>query len=675
MSRALGLTEDQLHGELYVAWLKDVRERPSPQALKRFRDIVERGMKDRDVVFRRQRLGVNVAITLSSLLAGSSLMKLDLYENVLRDTGCEAVSHLLRETPNLTYLNLGGNDIGSTGIQMLSSVIATHKRLQVLILGSADGDTHINRIDSTCAKILVEALSKSRSIKVLDLSRNPIGRGSQEAFPLIAALLQGSTVLQVLKLAGTEMQPESGLTIAQAVGRCPSLNVIDLHDNYLSHHTADAFGKLLTERAARAAPHSLKHILLNGNPALGERGAPALFKPLSLDRSVTHINVAGCNVTNEGLLVLCSSLITNTALLSIDLRNNHLTEDGCVEFARAIVKHPALTELHLGGNKLKDDGACALASILESNTILQSLDLSSAGIGDRGVIALGVALSSNKSLHTLQLSDNHISEEGGTAFAALLEKNRTLQHCNLKGNSMFHCTLLAAMKIVNRNMQLKQDEVPSKLRKEVVQLHYQLYKLEEAKNELAVQQANKQEADRKQEHYEAMFRTQETQYRDEKKSLSDQLKHMEESCKDLESQIAAIAENFKKYCSSHEGDIAILKERLALETKEREAVDEELRALQLELNNAGVIKEKKIELLKQRIAETKEERQRWIEQTKELRNQNEVAQQRLKELENLQSAALAEQVASAAAKQTKDDGKKSKKAKGKDEINALLGDA
>ena len=677
MSRALGLTEDQLNGELYVAWLKDVRERPGPGALKKFKEVVEKCFRDREVVFRKQRIGVNVAITLSSMLAGSNVTKIDLYENGLRDTGCEAVAHLMREAPSLIHLNLGGNDIGSQGIQMLSSVVSSHKRLQVLILGSNDKDSHVNRIDTNCAKILLDSLVRCRTLKVLDLSRNPIGRISQEAFPLVATLLQTSTALQVLRLAGTEMQPDSGLLIAQAVGKCSTLSLIDMHDNFLTHHTADALGRILTDRGGKGTTHSLKTILLHDNGALGERGAAPLFKPLATDKSVAMINLSGCNVTDDGLLALCGSLLTNATLTSLSLSNNQLHEEGVIELARSVLKHPALSEINLAHNKVKNDGACALASMLETNSVVESLNLDTCGIGDRGIIAIGVALATNKSVTSIDLGNNHISEDGGTAFAALLEKNKSVQHCGLKGNSMFHSTMMSAMKIASRNKQLKQDEVPNKLKQDVIALHFQLYKLDEAKKELAAQQNAKAEADRKQERFEKQFKDQEEQYREEKKKLLETLKSQEESCKDLDNQVKTISDNFQKYTLSHQGDMALLEERYQAELKEREAAEEELRQLQLELANAAQIKEKSIKILKDKIVAAKEERVQWSEQTKELRGQYEAAQGRLRELE-IQQQAQQSEAAAAAAAAAKPAGKESRprrgNQRGQSDINALLGD-
>ena len=173
MSRSL-INEEQLYGEVYVAWLKDTHEKPSPESQKTFRELTEKTFKDKDVVLRTVRLGSehchNPRV---GAFAHTQLSKLDLYGNMVRDTGCEAIGQLMRECPNVTHLNLGSNDIGSQGILTLSNVLATHKKMQVLVLGSREGDVRVNRIEPSCAKTLLEALSRVKTLKVLDLSRAP----------------------------------------------------------------------------------------------------------------------------------------------------------------------------------------------------------------------------------------------------------------------------------------------------------------------------------------------------------------------------------------------------------------------------------------------------------------------------------------------------------------------
>ena len=633
MAKYCGLNEEQLYTELYSAWLKDIHERAGTDTKKVFRDVVDRGFREKEIVLRKERVGVNLGIALSGLLARSSITKLDLYHNVLRDTGCEAVAHLLREAPNLAHLNLGANDIGLQGIQALSVAVAAHKKLQSLLLGTEEGDTYVNRIDPTCAKILLEGCCRSRTLKALDLSRNPIGKGSQEAFQLIQQLIYSSPTIQVVKLAQTNLGTESALLLATGLAKSGSMSYIDLSGNDLGSAVGEAIGKIIGDRSSRSTPSPLKTVILNDNPNIGERGSISLFRALAQDKGLTSLELNDCGVTDDALLVLCSSLLSNGALVELHLQSNSITEVGAVELARSLLRHPALSHLALAHNKLKDEGVCALASMLESNHIISHLDLEDSWIGDRGVVALGVALANNKTVSTLKINNNHISDDGGNAFVALLEKNRSLQNCSLKGNNVFHCTIMHAQKITNRNKQAKQDEVPSRLRKEVIKLHYQMYKLEEAKIELENQRQKKLEIDKTQEKFEAQFRQEEADFRKKQKDLLEQQQQLESQCTHFETQMKNIAENYERMLQQHELDMAAARERFEVEVKEREKAEEELKKVQHEAENAEAQREQRMEEMKKKIISAKEDREKWVAQTKEYKQQVDELQSKVREME------------------------------------------
>lgn len=656
MAKFCGLNEEQLFTELYSAWLKEIHDRPSTETKKLFRNVVDRGFREKEIVLRKERIGVNMGLSLSGLLARSAITKLDLYHNVLRDTGCEAVAHLLREAPNLAHLNLGGNDIGLQGIQALSVAVAAHKKLQSLLLGTDAGDTYVNRIDPTSAKILLEGCCRSRTLKVLDLSRNPIGKGPQDAFQLIHQLIFASPTMQVLKLAQTHMTNESALLVASGLAKSGTMSYLDLSGNDLGSAVGEAIGKIIHDRASRSTPSPLKTVVLSDNPSIGVRGTVSLFRALAQDKGLTCLELNDCGVTDEALLILTASLLSNAALVELHLQRNSITEVGAVELARSLQRHPALSHLALAHNRLKDEGVCALASMLEANHIISHLDLEGTWVGDRGAIALGVALANNKTVSTLKINNNHISDDGGNAFVALLDKNRSLQNCSLKGNNIFHCTIMHAQKIANRNKQTKQDEVPSRLRKEVIKLHYQMYKLEEAKIELENQRQKKLEIDKTQEKFEAQFRQEEADFRKKQKDLLENQGQLIAQCGHFESQMKTIAENYERMLQQHELDLAAARERFEVEVKEREKAEEELKKVQHEVENAEALREQRVEELKKKIVAAKEDREKWIAQAKEYKQQSDELQSKVREMEakvsvmNASSAAAAPAPAAVEAK-------------------------
>ena len=86
----VSVSDPEVYKELLLAYVKDVREPPTEDVQKRFRDIVEKGFKDnKEISLQSQRIGVNMAVAVSTLYVRSYLTKIDFYENVIRDHGAE----------------------------------------------------------------------------------------------------------------------------------------------------------------------------------------------------------------------------------------------------------------------------------------------------------------------------------------------------------------------------------------------------------------------------------------------------------------------------------------------------------------------------------------------------------------------------------------------------------
>ncbi|EAN99042.1 hypothetical protein, conserved, partial [Trypanosoma cruzi] len=68
MFASVGVSEEQVFGDLYLAWLKDTGEKNSNDSRKLFREVVERGFGERQIILRKERLGANVAASLAALL-------------------------------------------------------------------------------------------------------------------------------------------------------------------------------------------------------------------------------------------------------------------------------------------------------------------------------------------------------------------------------------------------------------------------------------------------------------------------------------------------------------------------------------------------------------------------------------------------------------------------------
>ncbi|KAH9598342.1 Leucine-rich repeat [Trypanosoma melophagium] len=702
MFASVGVSEDQVFGELYLAWLKDTGEKNTNDSRKLFREVIERGFGERQIVMRKERLGANVAASLAALLHRSPLTRLDLHGNTLRDSGCEMLAHLIRDLPNLLYLDLGANDIGPLGIQFLSFVVATHKKLQTLILGSSKSDAYANRINETSATMLLEGCLRSRTLRHLDVSgssigdrgmansvsmsnssgsgvtintvkqritmtelalRPPshgsnsratsaaarnryvsvasaagtksgtatdegsnilgIGGGHRRPIDVLAELITTSTTLTTLKLREVQLTTDAALRLIYAATQSSSFAFIDLSGNALTGAVGDAFGDLIHGRAVQKNPSALHTILLSNNPLMQPNSnmvPPRIFSSLASDRIVVRLHLDNCGVDDTAMGTLCQALSSNEALQTLHLKHNAITSDGAVSLARALYQHACLQDVSLEGNILRDEGACAFASMLEANCKLLSLNLAHTWMGERGVIALGVSLAENKTLQRLHIGENHITEDAGEAFAALLESNHSLLRCDLQGNSVGHHTVLRVEKVMARNREAYNNREKVELEKDVIRLHYQMYKLDEARAELEELQQKKLELGRALDAFEVQFKQEKSDCSKRERELQEALENGLQTETQCHEAKARLDEELLAAQRQTETDVAAARERLEVEVALRAEVEAAHAALRAELEDALNNGPQREAAKREQLRELQEDTHRWSAQRKEYKS-------------------------------------------------------
>lgn len=345
MLSSLGINPEQIYGDVYNAWLRDTHEKNSPDSKSFFRDMIEAGFLDRKIILRRQRLGVNVINSLATALHRSPLTKLDLNGNALRDTGVEVLAHLMRDLPQLTYLNLGANDIGSQGIQSLSFVIAQHRKLTTFILGSPRSDPYANHITPVSATILLEGCLRNRSIRHLDLSGSAFGVESNSLFH-----------------SNTDDDPSGAVGGKTGADGRNSGRRDHSGSSGPSHRTGSpnrgGGGDGNPRERSTSAQGSA-----TGASALTRGDAPR--RPMDLleqlirtSSTLTTLRIKEIDLSPRGALALVNALRDNATLLLLDVSHNHLPPSvadalGSLLLDRVQLKNKCvLRTLLLNGNKL-----------------------------------------------------------------------------------------------------------------------------------------------------------------------------------------------------------------------------------------------------------------------------------------------------------------------------------
>jgi Ran GTPase-activating protein (RanGAP) involved in mRNA processing and transport len=551
MYASLGISAEQVYGDMYAAWLRDTHEKNTPDVKRLYTAMIDSGFGSQQVLLRRQRLGANFINSLVPLLHQSTLVKLDLHGNVLRDVGCELLVQVIRHIPCLTYLDIGANAVGTStssttaasqagggvgggggkqlttaagagafvrsvgggggstsrgggaggnartcsrylaAMQGLGTAIAQHKRLAVLILGSAKEEPYANHIEELGAVCVLEGCVLSRTLKRIDLSGNPFavscevpvdvgsggeGEGAAAAaaaaaagsinngqdggaasgqgaaggggydgirpgprtpVELLAQLFRTSTTLTHVRLRAVGLTDSGAAYLLDAAGASHSLLRLDMSENGFSSRVAEAAGLLLQQRTATIRSGgkgcALQSLALSDNDLRDNGVAAALARRGSFGFTMTTTTTG-----NPRNAIFSGNNDYNTAVGGGEGR--FAATAPTLSSSRYVNRTRALR----GGNSAAaaatsqpdPQAGLLLFSAISYDQFVSTLILDSCGLDDAALFALCRSLLTNAALTVLSLRNNGFSCDGVVQLGRALCRHPCLEKLFLSGNAV-----------------------------------------------------------------------------------------------------------------------------------------------------------------------------------------------------------------------------------------------
>merc|ERR1740124_1910403 len=206
---------------------------------------------------------------------------------------------------------------------------------------------------------------------------------------------------------------------------------------------------------------------------------------LHSNKTITSINFAYNNISDDGAKDISIALGTNTSVTTMNLTDNDIGDDGAKALVTALAFNDTITTIYLHNNNIGDEGinavdgalaanknkmtkfkssieakdADALATVmnattklafcnmnlgiedmrfiataLHSNKTITSINFAYNNISDDGAKDIAITLGTNTSVITLNLGHNDIGDDGASALAHLLLTNKTLMNIELSDN-------------------------------------------------------------------------------------------------------------------------------------------------------------------------------------------------------------------------------------------------
>nr|XP_020823481.1 LOW QUALITY PROTEIN: NACHT, LRR and PYD domains-containing protein 3-like [Phascolarctos cinereus] len=380
--------------------------------------VVSRNQNLRELDLSSSHLGDSSMMILCSELRNPdcTLQKLRLDNCHLTAACCRDLSYALESNHDLEYLNLSVNSLGDDGMKLLCKALRNQDcSLQELRMFWCD-------LTDTCCKDLSSTLIQNQNLLHLDLGANALRDDGMKL--LCEALKHPHCQLQILVLWKCDLTSVSCEYLSFALISNQSLTHLDLSGNNLGNDGI----KLLCEALGNQCCNINSLILRSCG--FTASGCQDLSTALKRNRSVTHLNLADNALGNYGVTLLCEALgYPDCHLQELKLQCCCFSEACCWDLSMALKSNQNLTHLNLGGNNLGNDGVKLLCEAFRDPSCrLQEIKIWRSYCTVEGFLHLFDVLKSNHNLTHLNISGNTLGDEEVNLLCEALKH----PNCNLQ---------------------------------------------------------------------------------------------------------------------------------------------------------------------------------------------------------------------------------------------------
>ena len=355
-------------------------------------------------------------------------------------------------------------------------------------------------IDHQNAVHIFSSLELNTSLKELDLTENrQLAELDSEAVGCaIERMLNVNRTLKVLNLTDCGLINELASYFANGLAQNHSVRKVILHSNNIGSTGAVSILRSLEHNI------TLEELDLSENSQLAEGDSEAvgcaIEGMLNVNRTLTVLNLSGCQVTDAIVEHILTGLTKNTSLVTLDIGSPKLSGSCAVSFFQQMTTHPTVRITVgvvnvLGVGRVKMDRGslwCVMCDLIPENCVEFFRALNNSGmkvsklnvqdLTDQTAKHFAVGLAESQSVQALKSKHCNISSAGAVSIFTSLEHNTSLEELDLseswrlaEGDSEAVGCAIERMLKVNRTMKILNlnltNEVASYFANELAQNH------------------------------------------------------------------------------------------------------------------------------------------------------------------------------------------------------------
>jgi len=255
---------------------------------------------------------------------------------------------------------------------------------------------------------------------------------SEEYVNALADALKGHQNILTLSLEGCGLSVQSAQTILDILDHNATIVTLNFNNNLLNNESTNLWAKRISQLFGKNHP-SLKRFCTGGT-MLGPQGMKEVAVGLSINATLTSLDLSGNGLLKDGCARLAFALKNNRKLESLNLWGNLIGVEGAKSLSDVLKRNTVLRKLNLKGNNLREEGAKVIGEALLENQSISILDLSGNSFGHEGIQHLVKYIACTKCLSEIALGGNRIGNEGAALLGKAIKDNTSITYINLELN-------------------------------------------------------------------------------------------------------------------------------------------------------------------------------------------------------------------------------------------------